>query len=92
MTPTMEEVAGLLRQAADNHRISASFAGTASGALMHRAKEKVYRDLAAQVEAMGWRPIHPHTMRKGWLNRRNLAIVGADSRTSYLKVEYRHYC
>lgn len=57
MTPTMEDVAGLLREAADNHRIRASFAGTASGALMHRAKEKVYRDIAAQVEAMGWRPI-----------------------------------
>ena len=56
----MEEIARLLREAADDHRIRASFSSTASGTLMHRAKKKEYRSSAAQVEAMGWRPIEEY--------------------------------
>ena len=56
MTPTMEEVAGWLREAANDHALRASFSRTASGALTHQAKEWEFRNRAAQVEAMGWRP------------------------------------
>lgn len=57
MTPTMEEIAGWLREAAGDHALRASFSKTASGALTHQAKEKEARDRSAQVEDMGWRPI-----------------------------------
>ena len=49
---TIEEVAGWLREAADDHKLRASCSETATGALTPQFKEQEYRDRAAQVEAM----------------------------------------
>ncbi len=62
MTPTMEEVAGWLREAANTFKtISAHLPGGIWVGL-----EGLNLDRAAQVEAMGWRPIEEAKLSIGY--------------------------
>ena len=51
MTPTMEEVAGWLREAQEEINNLVVFSGN------YPSEKQVFNDRAAQVEALGWRPI-----------------------------------
>ena len=51
MSPTMEEVAGWLREAQEEINNLVVFSGN------YPSEKQVFNDRAAQVEALGWRPI-----------------------------------
>lgn len=57
MTPTMKEVAGWLREAANDLDVTSELALYKFTRASIQEKAGIYRNRAAQVEAMGWRPI-----------------------------------